>query len=376
MSPFASLTRPRGKALATGAVLALCIGAASLWWHGRPGSEAWRNDPLFATPALAIRALPDRGALFYNGAAAEWLLKLGKEHLPPGDLVAGATRPAAMAQAVQNPVLFRQMDRGERFTTILLVGDPSQYRPLLEHLLERKDFTLRYVDHTGLIFGKGPAAKSWSLADLIPARQDFAEILPAAQPAFLALAASKLLAVRENAPARQLLAEARKLREDVPEVWSTLAQADLAAGEWTATLTHAEKALKLDPNNLPALAAKTQAYYSTRRFNDAYALSRVLVERLPEDPYILFYHAKIAREAHAYTDESRVLEKLISLAVAQGRPVGGYRVYLGQAHASAGRAEQALEQFAKALADPDLPPEQRTFATETAALVRSKARLP
>jgi tetratricopeptide (TPR) repeat protein len=121
------------------------------------------------------------------------------------------------------------------------------------------------------------------------------------------------------------------------------------------------------------MGTKAQVLYSTKRFNEAYALSRKLIERLPDDPGMLFYHAKIAHEARALGEEARVLRRLILLAEQEERPTSGYRVYLGQSLASAGEAGPALEEFGKAMADPDLPKPQRDFAEDCVKLIRSQA---
>jgi tetratricopeptide (TPR) repeat protein len=146
----------------------------------------------------------------------------------------------------------------------------------------------------------------------------------------------------------------------------------MAMGQWKEAVTAADKALLLDDDFIPALACKAQALYSMKYFSDAYNVSRKLMNELGDDPALLFYHAKIAHEARAYTDEIRTLEKLVRMAEEQKRPSSGYRVYLGQAYATDGQAEPALDQFAKALADPELPAEQRTFASESAAMIRSR----
>jgi tetratricopeptide (TPR) repeat protein len=146
----------------------------------------------------------------------------------------------------------------------------------------------------------------------------------------------------------------------------------MALGQWKEAVTAADQALSIDSDFIPALACKAQSLYAMKYFSDAYNVSRKLIGELGDDPALLFYHAKIAHEARAYADEIRTLQKLITLAEEQKRPTSGYRVYLGQAYASDGQAEPALEQFAKALSDPELPKEQRTFASESAAMIRSR----
>ena len=146
-------------------------------------------------------------------------------------------------------------------------------------------------------------------------------------------------------------------------------------GEWKQGLDAADKALDLDDDFLPALATKAQILFATKQFGEAYDISKGLVEKRPEDPNLLFYHAKIAHEAHAYGAEIEVLEKLIALAERDSRPTSGYRIYLAQAYATDGQAKPSIEQFQRALSDPDLPPEQRDFAEKTLAQVKSRSGL-
>jgi len=61
-----------------------------------------------------------------------------------------------------------------KFDALLLVGDPSEYKPLLDHLVETKDWTLRYVDHTSMVFRRD-SGKAWEIADFAPVRARFAK---------------------------------------------------------------------------------------------------------------------------------------------------------------------------------------------------------
>ena len=144
-------------------------------------------------------------------------------------------------------------------------------------------------------------------------------------------------------------------------------------GEWTPALTNVDRALALDADFLPALATKTQILYSTKKFSAAYELSRRLIAAYPNDPGLLFYHAKICHEAHAFADEIRTLTRLIERAEAEARPASGYRLYLAQAYAKEGKAQPAIEEFNRVLADADLPKEQRSFAEATLAQVKERA---
>jgi tetratricopeptide (TPR) repeat protein len=117
--------------------------------------------------------------------------------------------------------------------------------------------------------------------------------------------AVKLIALRMLDPAKKLLDEAALLHSRSPDVCNGQALLHMARGEWAPALQAAERALKANPDFLPALASKTQILYASRKFSEAYELSKKLVEREPDEPGLLFYHAKIAHEAHAYRKRQR-----------------------------------------------------------------------
>jgi predicted Zn-dependent protease len=277
-------------------------------------------------------------------------------------------------QAVENPRLFRQLDRQYHFGSVLLCGDPSQYHPLVEHLVETKDFTLRYVDHTSLIFTRDPA-EPWTFADVEKVRSRFAAAPKSEQITVRTQTATKLFAVRRFDEGKRLLDEAVAMDAKSPEAWNGLAIYHLNRGASKEALAAVDQALALDSDSLPALATKTQILYAAKRFTEAYTLSQKVIAAREPEPGVLFYHAKIAHEAHAYKSEIQALEKLIAQARAQSRPVSGYQLYLAQAYAASGQAKPAIEAFAAVLADPELPADQRTFAKETMEQVKHRSGL-
>jgi tetratricopeptide (TPR) repeat protein len=328
------------------------------------------NAEWVTTPVMAVEGLQAR-LLFYNGPARPWLLQKRPDLLAEDDRARTSPKADAFAQAVQNPKLFRQLDRQHRFDAVLLTGDPSQARPLLEHFLEAQDWKLAYLDHTSLVFRR-EVAQPWSAARLDDLRQRLGAVSETERAQAWAAVAGKLVAVRELPTAKTIIDEARRADGGVAEVWSAEASYRLALGEWNAAAQTAQKALKLDGECLPALGTLAQSFYAAKRFAEAYAVSSRLVEKLPEDPGILFYHAKIAHESRHFDDEVRVLRKLIAMAERSGQAVSGYRVYLGQALGTSGEGEAALSEFRAALADPDLPPEQRNYAHECIGRLREK----
>ena len=363
-----SLRTPRLRAVLALAILGVLALGVKVWlFTGRDG-------PLLATPRLAIEALPAGQSLYFNGAALPWLLAQRAELLTEEERDERSGRARVMVQAVQNPKLFRQLDRQRRFGALLLTGDPSQYRPLLEHLLEAKDFAPVYVDATSVIFQRD-AVRGWEPGDLAAVRAKLAQSPVREQAKFLALTGGKLVALRRADDGRKLLEEALALNPKSKEAWSGLALLHMNRGAGKEAMAAVEKALAIDGKFLPALATKTQLLYASKYFSDAYDLSTKLVERVPDDPGILFYHAKIAHEAHAYRAEIKALAKLIAMAEAAERPTAGYRVYLGQAYAAAGDAKPAVAAFSAALADPELPVDQREFAEDNLARIRKRAGL-
>lgn len=331
------------------------------------------ENPLVSTPRLAIEALGAK-SLYYNGPARPWLLAQRSDLLAADDRESSSERARLFAQATLSVPLFRQLDRRHRFDTLLLVGDPSGYRTLLDHLVEAKDFTLSYVDHTSLVFARSRTAP-WTRQAFDKVRAKLPGVSDRESAEVLAQTASKLTAAHRESDAKSLLDEALKLDAKSADVWSGLASYWTARGEFRDALAAADRALKLDRQHLGALSTRTQVLYATKRYNEALALSQQLMERLPNDPNVLFKHAQIAHEAHAFQREITALEKLIALADAEQRSTTGYRLYLAQSYMAASKAQPAIEAFTRVLADPELPEDQRKFAQESIERIKSRTGL-
>lgn len=365
MPQLSDLSRIPRRWLLLGLLL-LALGAAA--WITR---HRWNKpDPLLATPTLALESL-QATSLYFNNVARSSLLDQRRELLTPEDLDAESPRARGFTQAVQNPKWFRQLDRKYRFDALLLSGDPSQFKPLLDHLVETKDWRLHYADHTSLVFRRDKT-RDWELSDFAPVRARLAKLSAYDRATALAWTATKLIAAGYPKPAHQLLEDAVKLSPRNPDAANGLAIYHMGRAEWREASEQVERALATDSDFLPALATKAQLLYGTKRFSEAYDISRQLIVRIPPDPVRLFNHAKIAHEAHAYEAEIEALEKLIIWAEFEGWQFGGYHVYLGQAYASIGDAQRSIDAFMLALNDPDLPNDQRQFVRES--IMRIKKR--
>lgn len=356
------------RALTVGIGVLLLVGIVA----GAVIGKGWlsKRSPLLDSPQLALKSLQAK-SLYYNGRAKSWLLTLRPDLLTPEDHDAGSERSRTFPQAVENPKVFRQLDRKYRFDALLFVGDPSEYKPLLDHLVETKDWTLRYVDHTSMVFRRD-SGRPWEMADFATVRATFAQSRPRDRAEVLAQTAIRLLAVKQGDAGKALLDEASGIAPREPHVANALATYYIGKGQWREATEQVERALSADRDFLPALATKTQLLYGMKRFGEAYDVSSRLIEKVSDDPNLLFYHAKIAHEAHAYKAEVAALEKVIAQADAEGRPIGGYEIYLGQAFTAMGDAQRAIDAFMLSLNDADLPDDQRAFARENIARIKKR----
>ena len=368
------------------AILVLLIAAATclVWQWPEIETRLFPPPPVVMTPQLACAEVQAH-SVYYNGIALPWLEKLRPELLTAEDRDAGSSRRRAFVQAPQNPKLFRQLDRQLRFDTLLLVGDPSNYQRLLDHLLEpepeKRDFRLVYLDHWAFIFKRATAeARVWEPADAESVRRQLGNIRSRDQATFLAMAAGKMLAIRKVDAAKRWLDEANALNSTSIDVLGGIAGYQIAIAHWTEAETYADKALAKNPDFIPALSAKILAMRATHHNIDAFKFSKRLNTLLPEEPVRLWQHAQLAHEAKEIPVEIAALTRLIALAQEEGRPVAEYEFFLGQAHAGeAGNnvehAPLALDHLRRAVADPMLPADKRRFAEERIGIIRERTGL-
>jgi tetratricopeptide (TPR) repeat protein len=325
------------------------------------------------SPAAALERLEAMGvkSVYFTGAAFNSLAAQPPQWLGTQDRDATSPRVRAMAQAALDPRLFRQLDRQDRFEALILAGDPVRYRPLQEHLLRTQDWTLEWVDPWCLLYRRGKAeALTAEKTREMAARQPPGKSGVRAQA--LAAMAERLVGARRYEEALGLISQAREADPGEPAVWTAEGSYRLARGEWPQAVAMADRALALEKRSAAAKSVKAQGLYFSRRYEEAYQLSRELLEESPEDPVMLFAHAKIAHEVRALQEEVEVLRKLIGFAERAKRSSASYRIYLGQALAMRGAGEEALAELDAALTDPELPPDQLDFARSTRARVDLK----
>jgi tetratricopeptide (TPR) repeat protein len=320
-----------------------------------------------AASGLAYLERSEVKSVYFNAAALPVLLKAPPTWLAPADREPGSEHVRSLAQAAMTTKLFRQLDRQEHFDALLLAGDPVQFKPLSDHLLKTGDWTLDWVDAWCSIYRHGSASLSREKIFEIARQWDSK---PSSERASaLALMVERLVAASRLEEAGEMIQQATTADGSVASVWTAEGWYRLARGEWTQAIAAADHALKLNSKSRVAQSVKAQGLYFSKQFEQAYLLSRNLLEDAPEDPLMLFTHAKIAHEVGAIQEEVGVLRKLIGIAERERRPVSWYRVYLGQALALTGDGPGALKEFDLAQADPELPEEQRDFVKSARARV-------
>jgi tetratricopeptide (TPR) repeat protein len=323
-----------------------------------------------AKRTLEAIGAPEAKELFYNPEALEILRRANAE--VPG--MQDPEHKRTFAEASRDPNLFRQLDRRYRFEMLLLAGDPTSYRPLLEHLVQTKDWSLVAIDPTILVFKRGEEGK-WTPDRLPELLARFEEEPPEIRASLLVQLGNKLLALEETDAAKQTLDAAVAIDDNSSAAHTALALYHVRFRRWSEAEASAKRALEIDGEFVPALATMSQLLFSTGRADEAFAYSRRLISQTPENPANLFLHAKIAHQVHAFEEEIETLLSLIELARQQRVPTAGYRIYLAQAHALAGQAAPAVQQFEAALEEGNLSKEQREYIEESIERIRSRAPL-
>lgn len=307
-----------------------------------------------------------------HAAAASGLKRVfvnpGARNVPGVKKLPLAKADARDAEAVQDPSLWRTLDREQRFDGVLLIGPLSEYLPLLAHLVSSPDYRIARVDNWGVLFVNGaPAPYTPPKLDSLKFSSDKDRGIYLSQMALV------LDAAGQSAAARDYMAGALTCAPKEPSVYTRQAALELSRKHYPDALAAANRALALHPHDLAALDIEARTYSAARLVEQAWDVAEDLKSRAPDDMNVLFLHARISNAAHAYSAEEDSLERLIRLAEKQGLPSTDYRVYLGQCYAKQGLARPALEQLEIASKAPNLTTKQRTDLDAAVQLVKGRA---
>jgi len=339
--------------------------AAGVLLTGIPGlvrGAFQRGKPVFTLPTeLVGHVLRDPpGSVFADASALESLLLLA-----PG-ITGTLNATDARALALQ-PVKWRAAMREKHWTTVVLTGPLSEYRPLLDHLIASPDWRLGCVSHHGFVFERRSGAQGEIPDPAIVRMGDDRETAVA-----LAQLAQRLDAIREAVIARQALERALKLRPNDPDVLAESAAFRAGRNQWIEALSDCDRALARRPNSSYLLLLKARCLLELGRPGDA---ERAVTRITPSDLYTLFLSARIARELHDYRSEAATLARLIQATREQtGAVPADYYVYLGQAYARQSDAANAVTNYELALNSPGIGPELAAEVREAIATIREKSK--
>jgi tetratricopeptide (TPR) repeat protein len=324
-------------------------------------SRQAETDSRLLAPTELWAARPSGGDLFANPGAVAALRSVGENV---------GTQAESTLSVLDDPSAWRQLDRRERFDGALLAGQPAETSVLARHLFQSPDFRLERLDNWGFLFSRKPPStyRPPSPESVVPDLTDSEQ-----RADYLAAVAVNLDTIGEFEAARDYLSAAQNLAPDAPLVLGRKAYIDLQHQRHAAAVAAASQALEKDPDSALALEIAAQSFAAVGAVDRAWQVAeRLLAISGTDDPRILFLHARLASDAHAYSREQDSLEKLVALTEKAGRSTTTFRVYLGQSYARQSLPRPALEQFETALEDPDLGPSQRADLESTVANIREK----
>lgn len=266
-----------------------------------------------------------------------------------------------------DPGKWRQAARERQWQTVILAGPPAEYQALLDHLAASPDWRLAYVDNQGFLFVKGSGADVPA-----PVLEEIREPSEIEQAVYLAQLAERFDSLQWNGPSRSFLAQAFELAPQHPDVLSHAASIAARNKRWRDALKYSDMILKDRPADVHARLVRVLALDETGRGGEALDALDELRASLPEDPYILFLHARLCRKANDYARESSSLQQLIRLTELRGESAADYRIYLGQSLAKQGFARQALEQFQAVLDSGRLNAEQAKMVRDAMEAIQAR----
>lgn len=316
-------------------------------------------DPRLKSPAVLAEKARELGLKnpYLNPSARNSLRELG---LPMSDDLPDK-QPADAAE-------WRKIDRSQRFDGVVLAGPINEFLPLLNHLVDSPDFRLSAVDNWGVIFTRNRSAPFEP-----PEPDSIAAASPAARAEILSQTALFLDAVRLARAADDYIKVALSDAPNAAAVNARAAALSLAGNRPEEALRRADHALDADGSQLSALEIKARALLAMGAADAAWQVAEKLKSAAPKDDMnVLYFHARLANSAGAYTREQDSLERLVALAEKHNLPTADYRVYLAQCYAHQGLARPALDQLEKASREPNLSPAQQSDIQTAIETVRNR----
>jgi hypothetical protein len=346
-------------ALILAAILVIGLGAFE-------GFKAWQRDireiRLLAPVDLLQAVGEGDGRVFINSPA------LAASHLLAPSLVSRAPDAASLTELTASPVRWREEDRRDPFTAILLSVPLEGSRPLVEMLAASPEWSLAQINNQGLLYRRGAVRETPpSAAPTFVTKRD--EALYGAQSAMV------MHFLGKNKTARELMAQARHTSPNDPLVLTQSATLAAAFKQWPTTKKESSLALRQDSSSTQARYLLALAQLETGNISGAAKESATLFAKNPRDPSVLWLEARISREANDPTAEIAALETLLTLAQKQKEEPTIIHIHLAQAWAKRGFATQALANYNAALQG-RLTPAQRKELENARETISSRTSRP
>jgi hypothetical protein len=318
------------------------------------------RDTRLLAPVDLLKIVSDRdGRVFINSPA----LSAARLLLP--DIISRVPTAEAIQTLTSSPVRWREEDRRDPFTAILLAVPLEKSRPLVEMLNSSPEWHLAKIDNQGLLYRRGKKSDDTSSAKpMFANKRDTA--LYRAQTAMV------MHFLGKNKDAREWMAQARQTAPRDPLVLTQSATLAAALKQWPTTKKEAELALREDASSTQARYLLALSLLETGNISGAAEESATLSAKASNTPSVLWLEARISREANDPNTEIAALEKLLALAQKQKEEPTIIHIHLAQAWAKRGFATQAIENYNAALKG-NLTPEQRTELENAKGTVQDRA---
>lgn len=327
------------------ALVATGVGVAGILGGVRAARSEPREVRLIAPVTLIAAAEKNGGRVFSNPSAVPEIGALAPRILGSMPL----TERAAM---MGSPVRWREEDRKNPASTVIIAGRVAEARPLTAHLLSSPDWRLALVDSGGILFfrGHGPDFSP-------PAPETVCAGIPEPDRAFLmARTALNYHEADLKTDARKLMNLALEMVPDDARVVVCGASLEASQGRWERARFLSEKALRIDPDSGEAAYLNAVSLLETGLADQALERAGELARKNPDAAAIHLLRARAAKAAHDPSSEIESLVKLIELQKESGgAPQPRLQIYLGQAWAVKGFPDQALRAYKSAL-EGDLTP--------------------
>ncbi len=304
------------------------------------------SDPRLVAPLSLIEMLKgQRGRIFINPSACPLVAPFGPE------LIDHSLSTKQSPVLSNSPEEWRAEDRANPISAVLIAGRTHEAKPLIRHLLEAPDWYLARLDNQGLLFLHGPNPDVAAIP--IP---EFSS--PRDRAVYLAQYALNLETAGFRTLAASSMDEALSLAGKDYEILFRASSLSASQGKWERARKQAAAAIKERPG-YEARYLLALSLLETRAFEKSYEETSKLRSEYPEDSNILLLHARAARAAKEYSDETKTLEKLLQLAKENNSPTARIHILLAQSWAQRGFPAQAISAYKAALAEDPAEPEAR-----------------